>query len=126
MTARQHVEAVFELMKRYQLYAKISKCAFELRGFLGLDGYYMRFIKGFGSICKPLHELMKKDGFLWTKEFIAAFDRLKQALVFAPLLAMPDYSKSFTVETDASGKGIGAVLMQQGHPIAYISGSLAP
>lgn len=59
-------------------------------------------------------------------EFTAAFYTLKQALVFAPVLAMPDYSQQLLVETDASGKGIGAVLMQQGHPIAYISQSLAP
>lgn len=55
-----------------------------------------------------------------------AFTTLKQALVSAPVLAMPNYSQIFVVEPDASGKGTGAVLMQQGHPIAYISKSSSP
>lgn len=57
---------------------------------------------------------------------LTAFEKLKHALVFAPVLAMPDFSNTLLVETDASGKGIGAILMQQGHPLAYISKSLAP
>jgi len=88
---------------------------------LGLAGYYRRFIQGFGSICKPLHELLKKDGYTWNEHAKTTFEELKQALIY-----MPDYSKLFVVESDASGKGIGVVLMQQGHPIAYISRSLAP
>ncbi|KAF3665039.1 hypothetical protein FXO37_11211 [Capsicum annuum] len=98
----------------------------QLRGFLGLAGYYKRFIKGFGSICRPLHDLLKKDNFGWNEECTAAFEKLKKSLISAPVLVMPDYSKLFVVETDASGQGIGAVLMQQGHPVAYISKSLAP
>ncbi|XP_049353866.1 uncharacterized protein LOC125818385 [Solanum verrucosum] len=98
----------------------------QLMGFLGLAGYYRRFIQGFGSICKSLHELLKKDGYTWTEHATTTFEELKQALISAPVLAMPDYSKPFVVETDASRKGIGVVLMQQGHPIAYISRSLAP
>lgn len=68
----------------------------------------------------------RRGGFVWSNESTAAFYTLEQALVFAFVLAMPDYSQPLLVETDASGKGVGAVLMQQGYPIAYISKSLAP
>lgn len=97
-----------------------------LRGFLGLAGYYRRFTQGFGSICRPLHDLLKKEGFVWIDDATTTFGTLKQALISAPVLVMPDFSLPFVVETDASGRGIGVVLMQQGHPIAYISKSLAP
>ena len=64
--------------------------------------------------------------FCWTSEHSEAFQALKQALISAPVLALPDFSKVFTVETDASDKGIGAVLQQDGHPIAYLSKALGP
>ncbi|PNX92266.1 retrotransposon-related protein [Trifolium pratense] len=98
----------------------------QLRGFLGLAGYYRRFVKDFGKIAKPLTDMLKRDSFLWSSESTAAFTELKQALISAPLMRLPDFSQKFVVETDASGKGIGAVLMQQHHPIAYISKSLGP
>jgi hypothetical protein len=98
----------------------------QLRGFLGLAGYYRRFVKDFGKLAKPLTDLLRKDSFLWSETATQAFSALKTALVSAPVLCLPNFSKKFTVETDASGKGIGAVLMQDQHPIAYISKSLGP
>jgi hypothetical protein len=99
----------------------------QLRGFLGLAGYYRKFIRGFGAICKPLTNLLRKHAqFLWTPQEQASFTALKQALVEAPVLALPDFSKEFVLETDACDRGIGAVLMQQGHPVAFLSKALGP
>ncbi|GJV84972.1 transposon ty3-G gag-pol polyprotein [Tanacetum coccineum] len=95
-----------------------------VRGFLGLAGYYQKFIKGFGGIAAPLHKLVGKGSFVWDDITEAAFQSLKVALTTAPTLALPDWSHPFTVECDASGVGIGAVLTQKGRTLAYYSSPL--
>lgn len=99
----------------------------QIRGFLGLAGYYRKYVKNFRVIAKPLTQLLCKDTpFIWTEAQTAAFQMLKHALSFAPCLALPDFSAPFHIETDASATGIGAVLLQNGHPLAFVSKALGP
>ncbi|PNX92431.1 Ty3/gypsy retrotransposon protein, partial [Trifolium pratense] len=98
----------------------------QLRGFLGLTGYYRRFIKSYAKIASPLTDLLKKEAYQWTEQAEVAFHQLKNAITTAPVLILPNFKEPFILETDASGIGIGAVLHQQGHPIAYFSKKLVP
>ena len=109
----------------------VPKSLKEVRQFLGLSSYYRRFIRGFAEVAHPLHSLTQKDAiFHWSSECQQAFKHLKDALVSPPVLAYPNFSKNFTLETDASIKGLGAVLSQLQddsclHPVAYASRSLS-
>ncbi|WVZ89760.1 LOW QUALITY PROTEIN: hypothetical protein U9M48_036125 [Paspalum notatum var. saurae] len=104
---------------------KVLEVVKEVRGFLGLAGYYRRFIESFSKIAKPMTSLLEKGvPFIWTKERQAAFDELKKRLTTALVLTLPDLTKSFTVYCDASKEGLGCVLMQEGKVIAYASRQL--
>ncbi|KAA0060279.1 pol protein [Cucumis melo var. makuwa] len=97
----------------------------EVRSFLGLVGYYRRFVENFSRIATPLTQLTRKGApFVWSKACEDNFQNLKQKLVTAPVLTVPDGSGSFVIYSDASKKGLGCVLMQQGKVVAYASRQL--
>ncbi|XP_073038265.1 uncharacterized protein, partial [Primulina eburnea] len=97
----------------------------EIRSFLGLAGYYRKFIQGFSSIAVPMTALTKKNAkFVWGPECQDSFDKLKQALISAPVLSMPSGQGEYVLYTDASKLGLGAVLMQNDRVIAYASRQL--
>ncbi|GKC18101.1 putative reverse transcriptase domain-containing protein [Tanacetum coccineum] len=92
----------------------------EIRQFLGLAGYYRRFIEGFLKVAKPMTKLsQKKVAFEWGDKQEAAFQTLKDKLCSAPILALPQGAENFIVYCDASHKGLGAILMQNDKVIAY-------
>ncbi|GKD04499.1 putative reverse transcriptase domain-containing protein [Tanacetum coccineum] len=159
---KEHLKLILELLKKEELYAKLSKCEFwipkvqflghvidsegihvdpakiesvkdwaspkspmEIYQFLGLAGYYRRFIEGFSKIAKPMTKLtQKKVKFEWGYKQEAAFQLLKQKLCSAPILALPEGSEDFIVYCDASKKGLGVVLMQREKVISYASRQL--
>src|SRR3954471_13952817 len=97
----------------------------QVRSFHGLAGFYGCFVKDFSTIACPLNELTKKNvPFVWGKVQQHAFDELKRKLTEAPLLVLSNFEKTFEIECDARGLGIGAVLMQEGRPVAYHSEKL--
>lgn len=97
-----------------------------LRGFLGLVAYYRKFVYHFGIIARPFTDLLRTDYFQWSPDAHQVFSALKRALSSTPVLALPDFTKPFTVECDASDSGIGAVLSQEGHPIEFLRKPLTP
>jgi len=98
----------------------------QLRAFLGLASYYRKFIRNFAMLAAPLTDLLKKDAFHWSTKSKQAFDSLKTTLTHTPVLALPNFAKPFVLETDASGTGIGAILSQDSHPIAFFSKKMSP
>ena len=105
----------------------------QLRSFLGLVGYYRAFVPNFAAIAAPLTDLTKKgapDTLIWTDVQEQAFQTLKRHICVQPVLCLPDMSKPFILQTDASADGIGAILLQEvdgvKHPVAYTSKKLLP
>ena len=106
----------------------------EVRAFLGLSGYYRRFIANYSTIALPLTDLTKKTApnqVKWTSACSAAFQELKRAFTCAPVLKSPDFTRQFILQTDASDRGVGAVLSQRDsagvdHPVGFFSRKLLP
>jgi len=96
------------------------KSVTKIRSFVGLAGYYRRFIKGFSKIVAPLTQLTRKDQpFIWTDKCEESFQELKQRLTSAPVLVIPDVGKPFEVYCNASHLGLGCVLMQEKKAVGY-------
>ncbi|KAG8488519.1 hypothetical protein CXB51_016409 [Gossypium anomalum] len=139
----EHLMIVLQTLKNKQLYAKFSKSdgirvdpskisaivdwkppknVTEVRSFLGLAGYYRRFVNGFSIIAAPMTSLLQKNvKFEWTKKCQQSFEELKKLLTEAPVLVQPESGKEFVVYSDASRNGLGCVLMQEGKVVAYAS-----
>ncbi|KAL0561468.1 hypothetical protein IC582_001896 [Cucumis melo] len=158
----KHIERVFLVLRKHELFANRKKCSFgmarveylghlildkgvevdpkkikaiadwpkptnvrETRGFLGLTGYYRRFVHQYGAMATSLTQLLKKGGFNWTSEAEQEFEKLQKAMMSLPVLVLPMFDRPFEVKTDASGYGVGAVLIQDKRPIAFYSHTLA-
>ena len=139
----QHIEQVLDRLQSARLKLQLMKCHFmceqveylvptsvmQVRQFIGLTSYYRRFIESFAKIAAPLHNLTRKDvEFEWTKDCQTALETLKGKLVAAPVLAYPNFDIDFTLETDVSYQGLGAVLSQRlaDLKLAFASRALSP
>jgi hypothetical protein len=101
---------------------EVLKSVTKIHSFLRLAGYYRRFIVGFSKISKPMTELLRKDKkFEWSAKCEASFQGLKKHLTTTPVQVMPDMEKQFSIYCDASSQGLGCILMQYGHVVAYAS-----
>jgi hypothetical protein len=106
---------------------KVPKDVHDVRSFLGLANYFRRFLQGYSKMVVPLTNLTRKDRcWKWTEECQEAFEKVKHALNNAPVLAPPELGKPFEMVLDASGVGLGAVLLQDGRPVAFESRKLPP
>jgi hypothetical protein len=115
-------EAKIEAIKRWSILATLT----QLQNFLRLVGFYRRFVRDFSTIVAPLNDLMKKGvSFRWVAEQDQAFHTLIDKLTHAPLLQLLDFGKTFELKCDASGIGIGGVLLQEGKPVVYFSEKLS-
>jgi hypothetical protein len=104
------------------LYWKAPKDVRGIKSFIGMAGYYRRFIEGFSKIARPMTALLaKKVEFKWTPACQESFETLKRKLTTTPVLILPDVHKSFSIYCDASYTGLGCVLMQEGNVVAYSS-----
>ena len=129
-----HLREVFTRLEQAHLTAKPKKCRFAMPYcFLGLAGYYRRFVPNFATVAAPLTKLTTKDSpdkVKWDQTLQGSFDSLKNILTSSPLLRNPDFEKHFYLQTDASGIGLGTVLSQgegdDEHPVAYWSRKLLP
>lgn len=108
--SEQGVEADSEKIKSVSEWPCLTNVR-EVCGFLGLTGYYKKFVRRYRSITAPLTQLLKNGGFKWTNEAKEAFEKLKKVMMSLPILAIPDFSLPFEIDTDASRDGIGAVLV---------------
>lgn len=97
-----------------------------LRGFLGLTGFYRRFVRNYATLATPLTDLLRGSVFTWNKSALQAFTELKAQIGTNSLLHLPDLSRPFQIETDASSIAIGAVLQQDGKPLAFFSKRMCP
>ncbi|CAM8999727.1 unnamed protein product [Rhodiola kirilowii] len=122
--SKQGVAVDPEKIQAVQQWA-VPKNIKQLRGFLGLTGYYRRFVHRYASLAAPLTNLLRKNAYVWTPEAAVAFKKLRSTLSSTPVLALPDFTLPFHVLTDASGSGVGTVLAQGRRPLAYFSKQLS-
>lgn len=142
-----HLQRTLEILRKHQLYAKKSNCCFgqekveylchlisrhgveaDASKIAGMVKWpiptTIKSLRGYEEIAAPLTNMLKRNAFHWTQEASDSFETLKKALTEPLVLALSNFSKPFIIECDASGKGIGAVLMQEGGPIAFLSQAL--